>query len=150
MEPWRWGGLLLPFIKNAQISWCKYHQSCRAVYTDICSLWAVPVPIVHEWRTALSIAPMKTPNAMPRTEPITPDTTVFTAQLFMRSSCASCSAVVGSSLVYSFFFFCCVGCDPLLDACCCESGADTCASSFPMQWYDLQSNCRARSPQMPP
>ena len=55
--------------------------------------------------TAESMAPMKMPKNTPNADPMMPDMTVFTAQLLIRSSWTSCSGVVGSILVNSFFFF---------------------------------------------
>ena len=70
--------------------------------------------------TAESMAPMKIPKATPKAEPMTPDITVLTAQLLIKSSWMSCSGVVGSILVYSFLFF---GCGP------CWAGAEPSMSS---------------------
>lgn len=44
----------------------------------------------HPGRTAVSMVPMKTPKATPRPMPRIPDSTVRTAQLFIKSSCIIC------------------------------------------------------------
>jgi hypothetical protein len=46
------------------------------------------------------MVPMKTPNSTPSPDPITPDRAVRTAQLFIKSSDAICSAVGISSRRY--------------------------------------------------
>lgn len=53
--------------------------------------------------TAPSMLPMKTPKRTPRPSPMTPDSTVRVAQLFMNSSCIMVSIVGGSIRWYCFF-----------------------------------------------